>query len=150
MKQLNWAERELELAGYHADDKEEGPNKWLRESILELLKVFGEQRHSGMSAPFAISQFTRLACHKPLTPLTGEESEWGTDASPEQNNRFTSVFRKKDGSAYWADGIVFWEWFQPEEGEKCKSYFTCRDSRAQVTFPFTVPDDPEYRERNET
>ena len=58
---LSWAERELEAAGYKADDKDDGPNKWLREGTLELLKVFSEQGHSGSSAPFAVDMFNRLA-----------------------------------------------------------------------------------------
>ena len=143
-----WAERELELAGYKADDAKEGPNKWLREGTLELLKVFGKQGHSGSSAPFAVDQFSRLASWKPLAPLTGDDDEWGTDASPTQNNRFSKVFKDDDGSAYWVDGIVFWEWWtHPETGEKSKAYFTSRGSRVEITFPFTVPDEPEYREK---
>ena len=147
---LSWAERELELAGYKKDDTEDGPNKWLREGTLELLKVFSDQEHSGMSAPYAISLFTRLAECKPLTPLTGEESEWGTEVDDNQNNRFPGIFREPDGRAYWIRGIVFWEWGENEKtGEKYKSYFTCRESRVDVKFPFTVPDKPEYRERVE-
>ena len=146
MNMTNWAERELELAGYKADDAEEGPNKWLREGTLELLEVFGKQGHSGSSAPYAVQQFSRLASWKPLTPLTGEESEWGTEVHKNQNNRFSEVFRDKDGSAYWSGGIVFWEWFTSEDGERYKSYFTSKGSSVPITFPFTVPDEPEYRE----
>ena len=109
--------------------------------------MFGKQGHSGSSAPYAVAQFTRLAGWKPLTPLTGEESEWGTAASPKQNNRFTAVFRNEDGSAYWSGGIVFWEWYEGENGEKRKSYFTSSGSLVPITFPFTVPDKPEYREK---
>jgi hypothetical protein len=145
---IKWAEQELEFAGYRADDTEDGPNKWLREGTLELLRVFSEQGHSGMSAPFAIKLFADLANHKPLTPLTGNDDEWdevGTGVF--QNKRASNVF-KEGGEAYWMDGIVFWEWFTSEEtGERFKSYFTSRDSRVPVTFPFTMPDEPEYRER---
>jgi hypothetical protein len=42
---------------------------------------------------------------------------------------------------------VFWEWYEGEDG-RFKSYYTSRDSRVPVTFPYTVPDKPiyEYRE----
>lgn len=149
---MNWAERELEAAGYHADDPEDGPNKWLREGTLELLKVFGAQGHSGGSAPFAISLFETLASHKPLTPLSGDDSEW-VEVDEDglcQNNRASDVFKDADGQAYQIDGIIFWEWYTDEEtGEKSKVYFTSRESRVPVTFPYTIPEKPEYRERVE-
>ncbi len=147
MAMLEWAKNELELAGYRADDTEEGPNKWMREGVLRLLEVFCEEGHSGSSAPYAIALFQRLASWKPLTPLTGADDEWNEIADGEfQSRRASNVFKDKDG-AYWSEGVVFWEWFSdPETGEKYKSYFTSRRSRVAITFPFTVPDEPEYRE----
>jgi len=143
----SWAERELEFAGYKADDKEDGPNKWIREGTLELLRVFGEQGHSGSSAPFAVNMFERLASWKTLTPLTGSDDEWvEVGEGVLQNKRASNVF-KENGKAEWIDGIVFWEWYTDEEtGEKIKSYYTGKGSRVAITFPFTMPDKPEYRE----
>ena len=142
----DWAKRELDLAGY-GEDQEEGPNTWLRENVLELLEVFSGQGHSGSSAPFAIELFYNLARWKPLTPLTGEDDEWiEVGDGVFQNRRASSVF-KENGQARWIDGIVFWEWFQDEEtGEQFKSYFTSRDSSVPISFPFAMPDKPEYRE----
>jgi hypothetical protein len=148
MSMMNWAETELEFAGYPASDTEDGPNKWLREGTLELLKVFCDQGHSGSSAPFAVDLFTKLASYKPLTPITGSDDEWvevGEDTW--QNRRASNVFKGADGNAYNIDGIVFWEWFTDEEtGEKFKTYFTSKDSRVPVTFPYIIPEKPEYRE----
>lgn len=45
------------------------------------------------------------------------------------------------------DGRVFWEWYtHPEidEGKPYKSYYTSRDSRVNITFPWTQPEKPEY------
>lgn len=147
MAMLEWAKNELELAGYRADDTEEGPNKWMREGVLRLMEVFCDEGHSGSSAPYAIALFRRLASWTPLTPLTGEDDEWNEVGDGLfQNRRASNVFKDKDG-AYWSEGVVFWEWFHnPETGEKHKSYFTSRDSRVPITFPFTMPDKPEYRE----
>lgn len=147
MTVLNWAEAELEAAGYTAD-AEDGPDKWLREGTLELLKVFSNQGHSGASAPFAINLFSRLAKQKPLAPLTGEDNEWvEVGEGTWQNRRASMIFKGEDGKAYNIEGIVFWEWYEDEEtGEKFKSYFTSRDSRVPVEFPYTVPESPEYRE----
>lgn len=147
MALLKWAEKELALAGYPDGLPDDDMNKWLRDGVLKLLSAFCEEGHSGSSAPFAVSLFTRLASWKPLSPLTGEDGEWNeVGTGVWQNNRAPNVFKEADG-AYWSDGIVFWEWWEnPETGERSKSYFTSRDSRVPITFPFTMPDKPEYRE----
>lgn len=148
---MKWAEQELRYAGYDINDPEDGPNRWLAEGTLELLKVFAEQGHSGMSAPYAVALFEKLAKWKPIAPLTGDDSEW-MEVGPDvwQNKRASSVFKDADGVAYWQDGIVFWEIIKdnPEDinGEPYKTYFTSRDSRVPITFPWVQPDQPEYRE----
>jgi len=148
MNKQSWAKTELELAGYFVDDPEDGPNKWLAQGTLELLEVFSEQGHSGMSAPYAINIFERLANWKPLTPLHGGDSEWNeVDENMWQNKRDSSVFKDKDNIAYWSGGRVFWEWFStPEidEGQPYKLYFTGSGSRINVIFPWVQPESPEY------
>lgn len=143
-----WAEQELRRAGYDINDPEDGPNRWLAEGTLALLKVFSEQGHSGMSAPHAIALFEKLASWKPIAPLTGADDEWvdvGEDTW--QNRRDSTVFKGKDGQAYDIDGRVFWGWYSApdiDEGKPYKSYFTSYDSRVNVEFPWTRPDKPEY------
>ena len=79
---------------------------------------------------------------KPLSPLTGEDDEWMEDAfnGGFQNKRYPAVFKDKDGIAYNIEGKVF-----TDDGE---TWYTCRDSRVNVTFPYVVPDKPEYVYRN--
>lgn len=148
MARMEWAEQELKLAGYDINDPEDGPNRWLAEGTLELLKVFSEQGHSGMSAPYAVALFEKLASWKPLSPLTGEPDEWNdVGESTWQNRRNSVVFKGEDGQAYWIEGRVFWEWAtHPEidEGKPFKSYYTGRSSRVNITFPWTQPDQSEY------
>jgi hypothetical protein len=147
-KMLTWAEDELRLAGYDINDTEDGPNRWLAEGTLELLKVFADQGHSGMSAPYAIALFEKLASWKPIMPLTGSDDEWNdVGEGTLQNRRNSSVFKKENGQAYCIDGRVFWEWYTSpdiDEGKPYKSYFTNSDSRVNITFPWTQPDKPEY------
>lgn len=121
--------------------------------VLKLLEVFSDEGHSGSTAPYAINLFSTLAKFEPLVPLTGEDWEWvdvseygGRDDGPlYQNKRCGRVFKDSSG-AYDIDGIVFWEWWtDPESGEKSKTYFTSRDSRVYVTFPYTPK--TEYQER---
>lgn len=145
---LEWAVQELKFAGYDANDPEDGPNRWLARGTLELLKVFVEQGHSGSSAPYAIALFEKLAMWKPISPLTGTDDEWvEVGEGLQQNKRCSAVFRGKDGQAFWMDGKVFWEWAtypDTDEGKPFKSYYTNRDSRVNIEFPWMQPDSPEY------
>ena len=152
MSMMEWAKRELDLAGYKASEDPDDINNWMRNDVLKLLEMFCEQGHSGFSANFAINMFKTLANWKPLSPLTGEPDEW-TEVGPDvwQNKRASNVFKGEDGRAYWIDGIVFWEIIKdnPEDinGEPYKSYFTSGDSRVYIdSFPWTMPEKPEYRE----
>ena len=135
---LNHARKELKLAGYDLDQKEEDPNKWLQESVLELLSLFSSQGHSGFSAPYCIKTFEKLARFEPLTPLTGEEEEWvdvgcHDGVTVYQNSRIGSVFKDgKDGKAYWSEGIIF----RDADGHT----FTSRDSRVFIEFPWVKPE----------
>jgi hypothetical protein len=144
---LKWAEQELRYAGYDINDPEDGPNRWLAEGTLELLKVFSEQGHSGMSAPYAVALFEKLASWKPIAPLTGADDEWNNVGEGTwQNRRNSAVFKKEDGQAYWMDGRVFWEWFSSpdiDDGKPYKTYFTTRGSRVNIEFPWMQPDKPE-------
>ena len=145
---LTWAEQELRYAGYDINDPEDGRNRWLAEGTLELLKVFADQGHSGMSAPFAVALFEKLAMWKPIAPLTGADDEWNNVGEGTwQNRRNSAVFKKEDGQAYWMDGRVFWEWYSSpkhDDGKPFKSYYTSSGSRVNIDFPWTQPDKPEY------
>lgn len=151
---LSHAEDELNRIGMTEDSPDE-MNRMMRKHILHMMQEFANEGHSGFSASYAISILTKLMDFKPLSPLTGDDDEWGDvreyGESPSwQNKRRSSVFKNADGSCYDIDGKVFWEWAMPyEEGEKpYKSYYTSRDSRVPVTFPYTVPDKPIYEYRH--
>lgn len=127
---IKHAERELTAAGYDLNDKEEGPNKWIMENLLELLDVFSKQGHSGSSAPYCINAFAKLARFEPLSPLYGSDDEWvEVGEGVWQNNRCCRVFKDKDGRAYDIDGRVF-----RELNGAC---YSSKNSRVYVTFPYT-------------
>ena len=121
------------------------------DQIIELLTIFGEHGHSGSSAPYAIRLFSKLAKFEPLVPLTGEDWEWNdTDHGVLQNKRCRHVFKDiETGECYDINGKVFWEWGKPYDGrepfEPYKSYYTCRESRVTVTFPYTPKTEYVYR-----
>lgn len=106
----------------------------IESDILQIVRVFARQDHSGFSAAYAIGIIQKLLRYEPITPLTGAEDEWNDvseygDGSPcWQNRRCSHVFKNADG-AYDIDGRVFVE----PNGVT----FTSRDSRVPVTFPYT-------------
>lgn len=127
--------RELKAAGYTplAQPQEDGPNKWIQESIIDLIRVFSKQGHSGFSAPYCIEMFSKLAKFEPLVPLKGDDDEWvdvaSINGSPMwQNKRCSHVFKDETG-AYDIDGKIF------REPDGC--CYTSRESRVYITFPYT-------------
>lgn len=133
MVMVEWAKKELELLGGQDDEMQQMINK----NILQMVETFCEQGHTGFSASYALGIITRLLDWKPITPLTGEDDEWNdVGRGTQQNKRCSAVFRE-NGEAYYIEGKVF-----SDNGGK--SWFTNRNSRVPVTFPYTVPDKPEY------
>jgi hypothetical protein len=106
MSLVNHAETELKAAGLF--DKDSDYDGMLGDTVLELIKVFAKQGHSGYSASLCTELFYKLSKYQPLLPLTGEDSEWFdiSDMSGEpmfQNIRNSAVFKDND-NAYYLDG----------------------------------------------
>jgi hypothetical protein len=128
----------LDENGNYCDEMQEAICK----HILKLLDVFGEEGHSGSTAPYTINLFSKLAKFEPVVPITGEDWEWvETSTGVYQNKRCSHVFKQPDrfnGQAYDIDGKVFWEWVKSSiDGTIYKSYFTGGDSFVPITFPYT-------------
>ena len=105
------AKLELQMAGLFDDDSDY--NGAIGEAVMELIEVFDKQGHSGMSAPYVVSIFEKLANFKPLLPITGKDEEWGDvgdlgNGKPYyQNKRCSAIFKEeKDDRAYYIDAIV--------------------------------------------
>lgn len=152
MSLTKFAENELDLIGMTEDGDE--MNAAMRKHILHMVKEFADEGHSGFSANYALGCLTKLLKFEPLSPLTGEDDEWNEIAEDQtiggklwQNRRCGRVFKDASG-AYDVDGKVFWEWRTREDGTRTKDYFTSRDSRTEVTFPY-VPTTV-YEEREPT
>jgi hypothetical protein len=129
---ISHAQREFESVGYNDGDK---MNQLMSSNVIDLLRVFSAQGHSGFSASHARQLFGNLAAFKPLGPLTGADTEWYDhgdgmgDGTRWQNKRAGNVFKGADGVAYDIDAVVF--------EEPSGSRFTGRYSRRPVTFPYT-------------
>lgn len=143
MSLLSHAIRELDAIGLTDEDEMNGA---MRSHLIRMIEEFSKEGHSGFSANYAISLLSKLLKYEPLSPLTGEDSEWNEIAKEMsgtnngtlyQNNRSGRVFKDDDG-AYDVEGKVFYDWYTDEDtGEKYKSYFTSIESRVPVTFPYT-------------
>lgn len=151
---VKYAESEMDLIGLTDADEH---NAAMRKHILGMVELFSKEGHSGFSASYAMDILKNVLRFKPLSPLTGADDEWfkhdyGTEPTY-QNKRLSSVFKDANGDVYNIDGKVFWEWAisYDDDGNACgihKSYYTNRDSRVPVTFPYVVPDKPIYEYRH--
>lgn len=139
---VEYAKSELARITKDGDGLQNAINK----NILDIVKLFASQGHSGLSAGYAISVLERLLRFKPLTPLTGEDDEW-TDVSGKmgwkcfQNKRCSSVFKTVDAQgnmieAHDIDAIAF-----SDNGGL--TWFTSSRFRKNVTFPYEPPTHPE-------
>jgi hypothetical protein len=130
---VSHARRELAAAGYDPAEEEEGPNKWIQQNLLDLLRVFSMQGHSGFSAGYCVGTFEKLARFEPLGPLTGADEEWFDHGGGMfQNKRCSHVFKQADrfdGQAYDIYGRIF------REPNGCT--YTSGDSHVPITFPYT-------------
>lgn len=153
MSLLSYAENELDIIGMKEDSPDE-MNAMMRKHILHMVKEFSDEGHSGFSGRYALNVLTKLLDFKPLTPLTGEDSEWNLVGDGHwQNKRCSSVFKNVDGSCHDIDGKVFWEWAVSYDddgkpnGKAHKSYYHGSGCSTPVTFPYTPPKEPIYEYR---
>ena len=105
---ISFAKSELDIVGMKEDDSEIS-NRAMREHILKMVEVFSDEDHSGFSANYAVAILQKLLRFEPLSPLTGEDSEWNLISEKEnlyQNKRCSYVFRE-NGKAYDINGKVF-------------------------------------------
>ncbi len=123
MSLVNHAEEELK---YIRGDEY---NDMVADAVLEIIRVFADQGHSGFSASITTNIVEKLMRFEPLTPLTGEDNEWNQISDNLYQNRRSPRVFKEDGQAYDIDGIVF------RDPDGC--YITNKDSRVNITFPYT-------------
>jgi hypothetical protein len=93
------AEFELRRAGMM--DKSSDYEGMVGYAVLDLVRTFAAQGHSGGSAMQTIALFTHLAKYQTLTPLTADKDEWNLVGSGMwQSRRKPSVF-SGDGGKTW-------------------------------------------------
>jgi hypothetical protein len=117
----------------------------ITKDILDIINLF---REYGFDKD-KIHKMLRLMDWKPILPVTGAEEEWSEASDWEdgkitqQNKVCSAIFRdnRDNTTAHYLYGKVFSDngghsWFTGRRGEMRSSI--------PVTFPFYVPDKPEY------
>lgn len=105
--------------------------KMMNNDVLELLKVFSEQGHSGFSASIATRLFYKLANHKLVTEVEDKPEDWDENG---QHKYISSVFKRKDGTCYYLYGTYF------AEPDSDNFFYNGKCSRTNVTFPLKPSD----------
>lgn len=107
----NFAELELKAAGFFDEDSDY--DGLIGKSVMELINLFEQQGHSGMSASIVSGLFYKLAKYEPLLPIKGDDEEWGdiieygNGESFYQNKRCSGLFKEsKDGKPYYIDALI--------------------------------------------
>lgn len=71
---IEYAKDELDRAGLF--DKDSDYDGRLGESVMELVRTFRSQGHSGYSAHRTIELFSKVAKYEPLTAIGESKDEW--------------------------------------------------------------------------
>lgn len=139
-----WMKAELDrvLAGCEEDNSMQ---RAVNENILDVGRAFCRGGHSGFSASYTINALRRLLNWLPMTPLTGEDDEWGEIQNwgdgimVQQNLRCSAVFRnnRDNETAHYINGKVF-----SDDGGK--TWYSGSGSSIKIKFPFDVPVEPKY------
>jgi len=103
---VDHAKKELELAGLFKKDSDY--NGMIGKAVMELMKCFSGQGHSGFSAGMVLDLFRRLGKWEQLTPVTDDPKDWndvsemsGDKKKLWQSKRNPSYFSENGGKSYY-------------------------------------------------
>jgi hypothetical protein len=128
---------EQELARIPKDD--DGMQEHINRHILDMVKVFCEEKHSGFTASYTVNILERLLRYLPLSPIEDTLEDWNdVGGGYYQHRRCSRVLKDKnkfEGKAYIVDAKIF-----SDDGGK--TWFTNSNSLEVIEFPYTVPENP--------
>ncbi len=106
---LEYAQDELQRAGFFDTDSDYGG--LIGPAVMEMMKQFANEGHSGCSAHLVLHIFERVASYRPLTPLNNpmEKGEFHDVSGPSgtpplstlQSLRKSSVFSEDSGKTWY-------------------------------------------------
>lgn len=108
MSLVEYAQEELQRAGWF--DKDSDYAGLVGPAVIEMMKQFAAEGHSGYSAHLVLHIFERLASYRPLTPLDNpmekkefiDHTEISGGQQTFQSTRHSSLF-SEDGGKTWYD-----------------------------------------------
>lgn len=109
-------QREVDIMRKSVDEDDQLIIEPYINDIHKLLETFGNEGHSGASAPLAASVIAQtikaVLGFQILSPLTGSDDEWNDiseihGSSLWQNNRDSAVFKNADGTCSYSNAIVW-------------------------------------------
>lgn len=114
MTEKSWAENEVKIVLDELKSEGDEDYEYIEAVLNAALKVYNvlvEQDHSGMSYNYTCDVLKSLLDRKPLTPIKGDDSEWGEKEVrydglvSQQNKRRTSLFKSTfpDGTITYRD-----------------------------------------------
>lgn len=129
---LAHAKEELRRLRGPSDEPDEMQDA-IEANVLRIVEAFAEGGHGGSSAAYTLGILEKVLAFEPITPLTGDDGEWFVhnynDECYAQNKRCGNVFKRRNGTAYDINAVVF----RDPDG----STWTGKDSRRDITFPYT-------------
>jgi len=148
MNLVTHAEAELQRAGLF--DKDSDYNGMLGNSVLELMKIFSKQGHSGFSAMLTLQIFNKVANWKSLTPITNDPKEWndvsnmsGRKNTMWQNTRQSDCFSTDGGETYYSLDDI--DRLEKTFSFKVKKLYCKLTGRKFGPYLFVKPSAPSYQ-----
>lgn len=99
---LERSRNELELAGFFNPEGMYGT--MIGDTVLELVKVFSDQGHSGLSAAITAHVFKELVEGNHLSPITDSPEEWFNHGEGMGNHEGELWQNRRNGSLFSEDG----------------------------------------------
>lgn len=116
---VDHSETELRKAGLF--DADSDYNGMIGTAVLELMKTFASQGHSGYSAGWVSELFSKLSKYETLTPLTEDESEWMDVREMGMDTNVTLFQSKRNPAAFATNPKDKSTWYHVD-GKKLLEY----------------------------
>lgn len=106
---VDHGKQELFLAGMFDESEDDFKyNRLIAKSVLDLLKTFSSQGHSGFSASMIREIFIKLSNWENLTPISSNPEEW-EDVSSYSDEPDGTIFQNKRNPVFFSsDGLKTW------------------------------------------
>jgi hypothetical protein len=133
MSLVEYAQDELQRAGWF--DKDSDYAGMVGPAVVEMMRQFAEEGHSGYSAHLVLHIFERLASYRPLTPLDNpmEKGEYHCVSEASGTPPMTTLQSLRKSSVFSEDSGKTW---YDIDKKRTRWERITRSRRAYITFPY--------------